>query len=78
MGYGAGAKRMAEMLSRIKFSDGTVAGIQEIWTVNPMPKSGFTDEELAAVDMSEADEPSSPGGETLHQMLRENLPLHNS
>jgi hypothetical protein len=50
--YGAGPKKLAELLNNIKFSDGTRAGLGEIWTVNAMPKEGFTDVELEAVDMS--------------------------
>lgn len=69
--YGAGPKRLAEMLDNIKFSDGTKAGINEIWGVHPMPKGGFTEEELAAVDISQAEEPAGPNGETVRQMIRE-------
>jgi hypothetical protein len=69
MMYGAGAKKMAELFNHIKFSDGTVAGIGEIWTINPMPKGGFSNEEIETVDMSEADEPVGPNGETLRKMI---------
>ena len=41
----------------MKFSDGTVASLMEIWTVNPMPKGGFTDAELDAVDLAEVEKP---------------------
>ena len=69
--YGAGPEKLQEMFSRIKFSDGTTANFGEIWTVNPMPKGGFSDEELKAVDMSEGEEKSGPGGETVRQMISE-------
>ncbi len=69
--YGAGAKKMAEILSSIKFSDGTIASFNEIWTINPMPKGGFEEAELAAVDLAEGEEPSGPQGETLRQMISE-------
>ena len=71
MVYGAGPKRLTEMLNAIKFSDGTTAGIKEIWTVNPIPRDGFTKDELATVDMTEAEERVGPNGETLRQMIRE-------
>lgn len=71
MMYGAGPKKLAEMLGAIKFSDGSIASLAEIWTVNPMPKEGFTEDQLAAVDMSEAEEPSGPNGETLRKMISE-------
>lgn len=69
MMYGAGARKLQEMLERIKFSDGTVARFGEIWTINPMPKGGFTDEELSAVNMAEAEEKVGPNGETLRKMI---------
>ena len=46
------------------------AGLGEIWTVNPMPMEGFTDEELAAVDLSKGEERQGPQGETLRKMIR--------
>ena len=71
MAYGAGHKRLAEMLNAIKFSDSSTAGITEIWTINPMPKEGFTEQQLAAVDLNEAESPVGPNGETLRQMIRD-------
>jgi len=67
--YGAGAKKLKEMLENIKLSNGETISIAEIWTINPMPKNGFTDEELAAVDLSEAEEKVGPNGETLRKMI---------
>ena len=52
--YGAGAGKLKEMWGKIKFSNGEEASIEEIWTINPMPKNGFTDEELQTVDMAAA------------------------
>jgi hypothetical protein len=69
--YGAGARKLQEMLERIEFSDGAVASFNEIWTVNPMPKDGFSDEELSAVDLAEAEEKVGPNGETLRKMIRD-------
>jgi hypothetical protein len=71
MMYGAGAGKIAQMLSSIKFSDGTVASMSEIWTIHPMPKGGLSVSELRAVDLSEAEEPSGPNGETLRKMISE-------
>jgi len=48
MVYRAGARKLADMFNHLKFSNGTVASVGEIWTVNPMPKSGFTQQELDA------------------------------
>lgn len=71
MMYGAGARKLADLLNAIKFSDGSRAGLMDIWTINPMPKGGLTEAELAAVDLAEAEEPSGPNGETLRQMISE-------
>lgn len=67
--YGAGAEKLREMLENIKLSNGNVIDIGEIWTINPMPKGGFSEEELQAVDVSEAEEKVGPNGETLRKMI---------
>jgi len=36
-----------------------------------MPVKGFTKEELAAVDLTEAEEAMGPKGETLREMIRQ-------
>lgn len=71
MMYGAGARKLQELLNQIEFSDGTTAAFGEIWTINPMPVGGIPQAELDAVDLAEADEPAGPDGETLRQMIRE-------
>jgi hypothetical protein len=68
--YGAGAKKLKDMLENIKLSNGDSISIDEIWTINPMPSGGFTKEKLASVDMSEAEEKSGPNGETLREMIK--------
>jgi hypothetical protein len=71
MMYGAGPKKLKEMLESIKLSNGDTVSIEEIWTLNPMPKEGISEEQLAAVDMSEAEEKVGPNGETLRKMISE-------
>ena len=39
--YGAGPKKLEQMLDRIPFSDGTTVAFGEIWTINPTPKGGL-------------------------------------
>jgi len=67
--YGAGAKKLKEMLDNIKLSNGDVVKIKEIWTINPMPKGGFSEKELKAVDLAQAEEKVGPNGETLRKMI---------
>jgi hypothetical protein len=67
--YGVGAKKFADLLSDVKLSTGEVVNISEIWGVTPMPKGGFTEEELQAVDMAKAEEHTGPNGETLRKMI---------
>ena len=62
--------QLPRLLRRIEFSNGMSASLAEIWTVNPMPLEGFTDEELAAVDLSQGEERQGPQGETLRKMIR--------
>lgn len=66
--YGAGAKKLAELLSAIPLSNGKTVSFNQIWTVNPMPKS-FSPAELGAVDLAEAEKKSGPNGETLREMI---------
>jgi hypothetical protein len=68
--YGAGPKKLAELLNHLEFSDGTVAAFGQIWTIHPMPKGGFSEAELAAVDLSHGEERLGPNGETLREMIR--------
>jgi len=68
--YGSGAKKLQEMLENIKLSNGDSVSIGEIWTINSMPKGGFTKEELASVDMTEAEQEAGPKGETLREMIK--------
>lgn len=69
MMYGAGPKKLQEMLDSIKLSDGSRVSFGEIWTINPMPFGGFTQEELDAVDLSIAEEPGEPGGTSRRKMI---------
>jgi hypothetical protein len=65
----AGHGEFAQLLSRIEFSGGMIVGLAEIWTINPMPENGFSDVELAAVDLNEAEKPIGPHGETMRKMI---------
>ncbi len=69
--YGAGAERMAKLLSSIEFTDGTTASMHEIWIIIPMPHGGITAEALAAVDMADGDVVAGAQGETVRQIVRE-------
>jgi hypothetical protein len=69
LSYGAGANKLKELLKNIHLSNGDVVSFNEIWTINPMPENGFTDEKLQSVDMSEAEEKVGPNGETLRKMI---------
>jgi len=67
--YGLGS-RLPRLLRRIEFSNGAVGGLDEIWTVNPMPMEGFSQAELNAVDLAQGEERVGPNGETLRTMIR--------
>jgi hypothetical protein len=62
--------QLPRLLKRIEFSNGVVASLGEIWTVNPMPMDGFSPEELATVDLAQGEERQGPQGETLRKMIR--------
>ena len=69
--YGAGPKRLYELLQNINLSNGQTCRLDDIWTINPMPKGGITANELQAVDMSRAEEHVGPSDETLRKMIAE-------
>jgi len=73
--YGAGVKKMAELFSRIKLrregEADAVVSVNDIWMIYPMPKNGFTDAELAAVDLKHADQKVEPSGKTVKEIIRE-------
>ena len=71
LAYGAGAKKLQEMLANIKVSDGSTVDLMEVWTVNAMPKGGISEEDLEAVDLSKGEEKVGPNGETLRKMISE-------
>lgn len=68
--YGAGEKKIQEIFNRIRFSGGGEASIGEIWTVNPMPCDGISQDELNAADLAAGDENVGPNGETLREMIK--------
>lgn len=68
--YGAGEKKIQEIFNRIRFSGGGEASIGEIWTVNPMPCDGISQDELNAADLAAGDEHVGPNGETLREMIK--------
>ena len=67
--YGASAKKLKEILESIQLSNGSVISINAIWTINAIPKGGFSKEELASVNIEEAEEKVGPNGETLRKMI---------
>jgi hypothetical protein len=68
--YGAGAKKMQEILSNIRLSNGVTTSLKEIWVVFPMPGKGFTEDELNEVDLALGEDKWGPNGETVREMIR--------
>jgi hypothetical protein len=75
--YGVGTEKLAEMLQRIELSNGMAINLVEIWTINHLPKDGLTEEQLAAVDLADAEEKVGPAGETLRKMIRDTYHCKN-
>jgi hypothetical protein len=67
----SGPRVWQKHLNALRLSNGLTVTLKEIWSVYPMPKGGFTEEELAAVDMSLAEEPLTADGRTWRQMVRD-------
>ncbi|MGB8523231.1 MAG: hypothetical protein WCD43_09705 [Candidatus Acidiferrales bacterium] len=68
--YGAGAKKIQEILRNIELSNGDTISIDDIWMVFPMPANGFSKEELEEVDLAAGEEKWGPKGETIREMIR--------
>jgi hypothetical protein len=64
--YDQGIAQIRDLLNHVRFSDGTVAGMLEIWTINYMPH----DLDVSDVDMAEANTVVGVGGETLREIIR--------
>ncbi len=67
--YGAGPDKLGELLANLHLVDGPTINIADIWTVNPMPKDGISEEELGAVDIARGEEIMGTNGETLRKMI---------
>jgi len=70
MMYGAGPKKMLELFNDIRLKSGESVSISETWSIFPMPKNGFTQAELDAVDMAGGEQVAGPKGETVRQMIK--------
>ncbi len=71
LAYGAGPVALKDKLDNIRLSNDQHIGLTEIWTINPMPKGGISEEKLNNVDLSEAEKVCGPNGETLRKMIRD-------
>jgi hypothetical protein len=64
-------RRLKALLPRIVFSDGTVVDIDDVWTINYMPRDSITIAQLDSADIAEAEMKAGYGGEIVRQMIRE-------
>jgi hypothetical protein len=60
------SRRAKKLLGRITFSDGSTAGVNEIWTLNYMP----ADLDMVGVDLAQGEEVIGLGGETVRHIIR--------
>ncbi|ELY1879106.1 transposase [Pseudomonas aeruginosa] len=67
--YGAGPEKISKMLPGIKLKGGGSFDFSDVWTINPMPKGGISKQELDSVDLSDADTPIGPNGESMRKMI---------
>ena len=71
LSYGAGAAKLLEMLQSIDLSNGESVSIGEIWTVNPMPVGGISQEDMEAVDLNDGEQVFEGNGKTIREMITE-------
>lgn len=65
-----GISQLSALVERIVFSDGTTAHVDDIWTLNYMPRGGIGIDDLDAVDLAESEVKAGDGGETVREMIR--------
>jgi len=72
--YGAGAKAMQPLLSNLEIStpsgDANVS-LADIWIIAPMPKDGFTKEQIESVDLALGDRLAGDSGKTIKEIVKE-------
>ena len=72
--YGAGPRRRATVMENIKIKDRqghkSMVSFNDIWIILPMPKEGFTDEELRGVNIADGEQVNPSTGEKLRDMIR--------
>jgi len=57
------------LLGDLALSNGERINMMDVWTIYEMPEDGLSEDDLAAVDMSEGDDVVGTTGETLRQMI---------
>src|SRR5262249_36047626 len=62
--------KFARLLQRILLSDGTVASIEQLSVLVPMPPGGITIAMLDDADLALAEAIAGPNGETMREMIR--------
>ena len=62
--------KVARLLQRVHFSDGTVASINSIWVLNYMPPGGITVAMLEDADVALAEVKAGDNGEPVREMIR--------
>ncbi|MGW8342419.1 transposase (plasmid) [Xanthomonas axonopodis pv. khayae] len=68
--YGAGARKMTEMLDRIETRDGDVFRAVDVWVIVEFPNGLPSDEDLARVDLADGEVEIAPGV-SMRQMAKE-------
>lgn len=58
--YGAGARKMTEMLDRIETRDGDVFRAVDVWVIVEFPNGLPSDEDLARVDLADGEAEVAP------------------
>jgi hypothetical protein len=64
-------RALHRLCGQIKFSDGTVTPIENIWTFHPMPPGGIDNGALRRADLAQAEVRAGPNGETVREMIRD-------
>ncbi|TMI98684.1 MAG: hypothetical protein E6G97_24990 [Alphaproteobacteria bacterium] len=64
-------RQLSRQFADIRFSDGSRASLDEIWTVIPVPVDGIPADAFAAVDLSAGEQEMHGSGVTVREVVRE-------
>jgi len=67
---GASVTKIINLVKRIELSNGRIISLNQIWSVNRMPKGGFSERDLEAINIERAEEPILNTDQTTRNLVQ--------